>query len=158
MDKADCRIVVREMREEDVEGVLLVENRSFTIPWSGRMFLDELNNPLVLYFVATYDATVVGYAGIWIIADEGHITNIAVDPSWRRQQIATALIQKITNIAAGNKLRGLTLEVRAGNTPAISLYKGFGFRVEGRRKAYYRDTQEDALVMWCYLENLQSRG
>lgn len=158
MDKAECRIVVREMREEDVEGVLLVENRSFTIPWSRRMFLDELNNPLVLYFVATYDATVVGYAGIWIIADEGHITNIAVDPSWRRQQIATELIQKITNIADGNKLRGLTLEVRAGNTPAISLYKGFGFRVEGRRKAYYRDTQEDALVMWCYLENLQSRG
>lgn len=151
----EYRIEIREMNAEDIDGIFMVENRSFSIPWSRNMFLDEINNPLAVYLVATCEEKIIAYVGLWIIADEAHITNIAVDPSWRRQQIAASLMQKILEVARGNQLRGLTLEVRAGNAPAISLYKRFGFTVEGRRKAYYSDNQEDALIMWCYTDNLK---
>ncbi len=151
MDKP--KIEIRKMMPEDIDGISLVENRSFTIPWSRQMFVDELHNPLALYLVAICNETVVAYAGLWIITDEGHITNIAVDPSWRRQGIASELMHKILEIAEELGLTALTLEVRAGNQPAISLYQGFGFTIQGRRKAYYSDNHEDALIMWYYRNN-----
>ncbi len=138
------------MKPGDIDGIASVEAISFTNPWSKQMFLDELKNPLALYYVAVCGEKIVAYAGLWIIADEGHITNIAVDPSWRRQQIASAMMRKLLEAADERGLRALTLEVRAGNQPAISLYRKFGFQVEGRRKAYYSDNQEDALIMWHY--------
>ena len=150
MDKAGPDIEIRIMTPGDIDGIALVEANSFTIPWSKQMFLDELNNPLALYYVAACGEKILAYAGLWIIADEGHITNIAVEPSWRRQQIAAALMQRILDAADEYGLRALTLEVRSGNQPAISLYKKFGFQVEGRRKAYYSDNHEDALIMWLY--------
>lgn len=153
MDKAGPDMEIRKMKPGDIDGIALVEAHSFTIPWSKKMFLDELNNPLALYYVACCDEKVVAYAGLWIIADEGHITNIAVEPSWRRQQIAAGMMRKILEVAAQYNLRGLTLEVRAGNLPAISLYTKFGFQIEGRRKAYYSDNQEDALIMWYYRDD-----
>lgn len=150
MDKARPDMEIRKMRPGDIDGIASVEAHSFTNPWSKQMFLDELNNPLALYYVAACGEMIVAYAGLWIIADEGHITNIAVEPTWRRQQIAAAMMRKLLDTAVEYSLRGLTLEVRAGNQPAISLYKKFGFQVEGRRKAYYSDNREDALIMWFY--------
>lgn len=150
MDETTQPIEIRRMMAEDIDGIVGVETRSFTIPWSKQMFLDELSNPLALYYVAACDGKIVAYAGLWLIIDEGHITNIAVDPSWRRQKIAAELMRKIFETAAEYGLRGLTLEVRAGNQPAISLYQKFGFKVEGRRKAYYSDNHEDALIMWYF--------
>lgn len=144
--------VIRQMRCEDIDGVLAVEQKSFTTPWSKLMFLDELQNPRSHYFVAEMSDIIVAYAGLWVIIDEGHITNIAVDPSYRRMKIGTRLMEKIFEMAHNNRLRGLTLEVRASNTEAISLYKRFGFRIEGIRKNYYSDNQEDALIMWSYLD------
>jgi len=150
MDKDTSNIEIRKMKPGDIDGIASVEAISFTNPWSKQMFLDELKNPLALYYVAVCGEKIVAYAGLWIIADEGHITNIAVDPSWRRQQIASAMMRKLLEAADERGLRALTLEVRAGNQPAISLYRKFGFQVEGRRKAYYSDNQEDALIMWHY--------
>jgi ribosomal-protein-alanine N-acetyltransferase len=156
MDKAEHAIEIRQMKPEDIDGIALVEAHSFTIPWSRQMFVDELNNPLALYYVATCGDKVIAYAGLWIIAGEGHITNIAVEPFWRRQNIAARMMHKILEAAEEYELSGLTLEVRAGNQPAISLYQKFGFRTEGRRKGYYSDDQEDALIMWFH-RNLPSK-
>lgn len=143
-------ILFRKMKIEDIDGIVAVENRSFTVPWSKKMFLDELANPLTTYYVAVQDEVIVAYAGLWIIGDEAHITNIAVDPCYRGCRIASGLMDIILALAAEKRLCGITLEVRAGNIAAISLYKKFGFEVEGRRKGYYSDNQEDALIMWFY--------
>lgn len=139
---------IRKMCSKDIDKVLEVEKCSFTIPWSKAMFRQELQNTSRLYLVAEISNAIVAYAGLWIIIDEGHIMNIAVDPSYRGLKIGKGLMQEILDIARKKQLKGLTLEVRAGNTQAISLYKSFGFEVEGRRKAYYSDNQEDALIMW----------
>ncbi len=143
-------IVFRKMGKKDIDGVLHVENRSFTIPWSKGMFLEELKNDNAFYEIALKDENIVGYAGMWIIIDEAHITNIAVDPLFRRRHIASGLMHRIFKKARECNLKGLTLEVRAGNVAAIEFYKMAGFTVEGRRKGYYSDNREDALIMWCY--------
>jgi len=114
------------------------------------MFLDELENIRARYFVAEVSGIIVGYAGFWIIMDEGHITNIAVDPSFRRMKIGSRLLEKIIETARENEVRALTLEVRKSNAAAISMYEKFGFKVEGIRKNYYSDTHEDAYIMWRY--------
>ncbi|NLK67928.1 MAG: ribosomal protein S18-alanine N-acetyltransferase [Clostridiaceae bacterium] len=145
------KIIIRSMDSQDIFSVLEVEKRSFTIPWSEEMFRIELQNPNCLYFVAEISNVIVGYVGLWIIVDEGHISSIAVDPSYRRLKIGRALMQNIFDIAQKKQLKGLTLEVRASNIGAIELYKSFGFKTEGRRKAYYSDNQEDALIMWHHL-------
>lgn len=149
----NCRlndIIYRKMETGDIDGVVAVEKRSFSIPWSEKMFLEELDNPNTVYYVAEINKTIVAYCGMWIISGEAHITNIAVDPLYRGYRIGSGLMWKIMEVAREKKLTGITLEVREGNTPAISMYKQFGFRVEGRRKGYYSDNQEDALIMWFY--------
>ena len=93
---------------------------------------------------------VIGYAGLLVAADEGYITNVAVDPSRRRQGVAAQLLQVFDNFARGNQLAFLTLEVRPSNTAAIALYQGFGFREVGRRRNYYDLPKEDALILTKY--------
>ena len=93
---------------------------------------------------------VIGYAGLLVAADEGYITNVAVDPSRRRQGVAAQLLQVFDNFALGNQLAFLTLEVRPSNTAAIALYQGFGFREVGRRRNYYDLPKEDALILTKY--------
>jgi ribosomal-protein-alanine N-acetyltransferase len=88
---------------------------------------------------------------MWRIADEGHITNLAVRPGFRRRGFARQLLQDLIDYARKNHIGSLTLEVRVSNLPAIRLYESFGFRVEGRRKNYYADNNEDALIMWLRL-------
>ena len=90
---------------------------------------------------------VIGYAGLLVAADEGYITNVAVDPSRRRQGVAAQLLQVFDNFARGNRLAFLTLEVRPSNAAAIALYRGFGFREVGRRRNYYDLPKEDALIL-----------
>lgn len=145
-------IVLRNMREADIAGILAVEDRTFAVPWSKRMFMDEINNPCAVYYVALSGELIVAYAGAWFILDEAHITNLAVDPDYRHRKIATGLLSKIIEASGERKIKSLTLEVREKNASAISLYKRFGFTVEGRRRGYYSDTKEDALIMWCYLD------
>ncbi len=153
MDKENKNgIIYRKMGIKDIDGVLDVENRAFSIPWSRNMFVEELNNPGAVYYVALVNEVIVAYTGVQVILDEGHITNLAVDPSCRRQHIAFGLMRKIIEMSRDIKLVGLTLEVRAGNLPAISLYERFGFKAEGIRKSYYSDNNEDAIIMWCYFD------
>jgi ribosomal-protein-alanine N-acetyltransferase len=89
--------------------------------------------------------------GMWHVVNEGHITNVAVAPAHRNKHIASALLDAAIAEAEKLEMLGLTLEVRKSNTPALSLYKKFGFKLEGIRKEYYEDNREDALIMWKYL-------
>jgi len=148
----ESELVIRQMQYEDIDMVLDIEKKSFTSPWSRLMFFDELQNPRAHYIVAEMSGIIVAYAGLWVIMDEGHITNIAVDPSYRMLKIGSRLMEEIFELARKNRLRGLTLEVRESNAAAISMYKNFGFKIEGLRKNYYSDTHENAFIMWHYFD------
>ena len=142
-------VEIREMKKEHLDGVMVVETLSFKIPWSRSSFIEELtNNDLAIYLVAMSEDKVIGYGGMWRIFDEGHITNIAVHPEFRRCGIASKLMDKILTICNEKGIKGLTLEVRKSNISAQKLYIKYGFKIEGMRKKYYADTGEDALIMW----------
>ncbi len=134
---------------DHVDEIVSIENICFTIPWSRQAFINEISkNDFARYFVALCDKKVVGYAGIWIVCEEGHITNIAVHPDYRHKGIASRLMAELIDTARSEGVADLTLEVRRGNADAIKLYEKFGFKVEGIRKGYYPDNGEDALIMW----------
>jgi len=136
------------MRGDDVDRVVAIERDSFSMPWSRGAFLYEIEqNRAARSWVCRADGRVVGYLCLWEVADEIHITNLAVDRAYRRQGIARYLLTEILGDAQRRGLRTVFLEVRPTNTGALSLYESLGFQVIGRRKGYYYDTGEDALVM-----------
>lgn len=136
------------MDENDIDDVLEISNLSFSSPWHRSSYEQELSNSLARYFVAKIDDKVIGFVGTWIIVDESHITNVAVHPDYRGHGIASKLIESLIDYCDEQKCTAYTLEVRAGNKAAISLYEKYGFKVDGIRKEYYQDNKEDALLMW----------
>ena len=138
------------MTEADIENIVQIEAEAYgEHHWAKSSFYDEMNNNLARYYCAkTSDGETVAYAGTWNIIDEAHITTIAVKPDFKRKHIGEALIVKILENCYQNKIKYLTLEVRESNTPAIELYKKYGFTSLGTRKGYYQDNNESALIMW----------
>ena len=144
----DC-VDISYMKIEDVEDILVVENSCFTIPWSKESFIQELSNKkLTRYICARTENRAIGYAGMWRICDEGHITNIAVHPQYRRKGIGGKLICHLISIAQKEEIEKMTLEVRKSNIVAQKLYTKYGFEIKGIRKKYYSDNGEDAIIMW----------
>lgn len=142
-------IILRDMTEDDIEQVLEIESQSFSTPWTRNAFLIELReNMLAQYIVAQVDEKVVGYAGIWKILNEGHITNIAVLKDYRGKGIGNVLIEGLIWYCSKNNLDSMTLEVRESNTIAQNLYKKYGFVNSGIRPKYYGDNGENAIIMW----------
>lgn len=139
---------IRDMREEDLEQVCAIENQIFSKPWSESDFLSSIRNPQHIYLVAEDKGTIMGYCGMWGIAGEGQITNVAVDPSFRRQGVAKRLFHVFLERGEQDGLTAFTLEVRTSNLPAIQLYRKFGFEDAGIRKDFYEAPKEDALIMW----------
>lgn len=141
-------LALDRMRPEDLDEVLAIERASFSMPWSRGAFLYEIQqNRVARCRVMRHGGVIVGYVCVWEIADEIHVTNVAVHPDHRRHGIARALIGGVVTEARARDLRLIVLEVRPSNREAIGLYESFGFRVIGRRRGYYYDTGEDALVM-----------
>jgi ribosomal-protein-alanine N-acetyltransferase len=141
------------MKKKDIAQVLLIEVNSFPSPWSERMFLSEIrDNRLSNFLVAKHNEIVVGYGGFWLIFDEAHFVNLAVHPSFRRRGIGKRLLSALLALAKERGATKATLEVRVSNVAAIKLYEKFNFKICAIRKKYYKDNNEDALVMW--LENL----
>jgi len=135
-----------------IDDIYGIELDSFSIPWSkDSLEKDAIENKMSIYLVALEDEKVVGYAGMWHVVTEGHITNVAVSPDFRRRGIADMLLTELTNIAVKKEMIGITLEVRMNNVAAQGLYLKHGYKVEGIRKNYYSDTKEDAIIMWKYL-------
>ncbi|MBQ7667811.1 MAG: ribosomal protein S18-alanine N-acetyltransferase [Clostridia bacterium] len=142
------KIVIELMKVDDIKNVLEVEEKSFTIPWHKESFENELKNNLALYLVAKVENKAVGYVGVWRVLDEGHITNVAVHPDYRRRGIAKALVSELLLLCEKDGITSFTLEVRKSNKVAYELYKKLGFKEEGIRKKYYADNNEDAIIMW----------
>lgn len=139
---------VAPMELADVPAVLDIERRSFSTPWPPEAFHQELtHNRLARYTVARQGGAVVGYAGVWLMVDEAHITTFAVHPDWRRQGVGRRLMQALLIAAREMGAVHMTLEVRVSNDGAQALYQQHGFAIAGRRERYYTDDQEDAYIM-----------
>jgi ribosomal-protein-alanine N-acetyltransferase len=147
-EKAD--FYIRAATPDDVDEMTALDQICFSLPWSRKDFEAEMTeNALANYLVCRRGDRLIAYAGLWAIFSEGHITNVAVHPDFRRKGLGTALIRELTaRVGAALGLVNFTLEVRESNAPAISLYEKMGFRSEGRRRRYYADTGEDAVIMW----------
>ena len=146
-------ISIREMRETDLDSIIEIENKVFSPSWSREAFLLELTkNLLAKYVVGVVDEKVVGYGGIWLIIDEGHITNIAVDERYRGLGVGNRILEGLIQLCVYRGLRAMTLEVRKSNEIAQSLYKKYGFKEYGIRPKYYGDNNEDAIIMWKTIE------
>jgi [ribosomal protein S18]-alanine N-acetyltransferase len=146
------------MRLSDLEAVMAIERASFSMPWSRGAFLYEIEqNQVARCYVIRDEQRVLGYVCLWEVADELHITNIAVHPDSRRQGIGRMLLGNMLDDARQRLLRLVVLEVRPSNAEARALYESFGFKVVGRRRGYYYDTGEDALVMEATLGSGGSR-
>ena len=143
---------IRKMTVEDVSAVFAIEDRTFTTPWSERMFKHELQrNPSsriwVLEVLEEGEKIIAGMVVAWLIVDEVHIANIAIDAPYRRQGLGCKLLKHalLQGLADGGKLS--YLEVRAGNEGAIRMYERFGYYRAGLRVGYYKDNNEDGVLM-----------
>ncbi len=138
---------IRRLTYADLPQVIAIERRAFPTPWSLAMFVLELSKPSGICLAATRGGKLVGYLVCSRYDTVWHLMNVAVDDRLVRRGIATALIERLLELADGPGEQ-FTLEVRTSNDAAIRLYEKFGFRSAGRRRGYYHDNREDALIMW----------
>ena len=139
--------VVRPATMADAEAICGLENECFSHPWSLNSIREELENENAFLFVACEKGESVGYAGVQIAADEGYILNVAVTASARRKGVGKSLLSEVKKLAQEKQLAFLTLELRESNAPAKALYTALGYTVVGRRRGYYDDPKEDAVLM-----------
>ena len=129
-----------------------LEQQCFSMPWTAEQLQSQMKDSQHEFIAAvTPDGTVLGYVGMMYVLDEGYISNVAVSPGYRRQGIADALIMYLCTACETLSLSFVTLEVRAGNTPAIALYEKHGFHRVGLRRNYYERPKEDALIMTKFI-------
>ncbi|MEZ4357887.1 MAG: ribosomal protein S18-alanine N-acetyltransferase [Eubacteriales bacterium] len=153
----DLDILVRRARLFDISHINKIEKQSFSMPWSfDSLFTDIFLNNLTAYFVAEVNSEIVAYGGMWMILGEGHITNIAVKPSYRLHGIGKAILKKLLETAIKNGIEMMSLEVRQSNENAIKMYEAAGFIKMGVRRNYYVLPIEHAYIMQKQIENLDS--
>ena len=138
---------IRAMGAPDLEGVIAIEKRSFPTPWTKRLFEEALLSPIAANFIIETGEGLAGYLCLYTVEDEAHILNIAIQPDLRKKGYASVLMRHVIERLKEKGIAQFYLEVREGNKEAIRLYHGFGFIPIGKRKKYYTDTNEDALVM-----------
>lgn len=140
--------VVDRMTVDDLPAVHVIEQESFSTPWPPHAYRQELEtNRLAHYIVARWDEKIVGFAGIWLLVDEAHVTTFAVSGAWRRQGVGERLLLAVLDLSRARGAHEATLEVRPSNVPARRLYEKYGFKLVGVRLRYYSDNNEDALIM-----------
>lgn len=141
-------VTISPMVPADLDEVLAIERVSFPSAWSRDSYERELRNTGSYYFTVRCAGTLAGYAGMWVIVDEAHITTIAVRPEWRRQGLARRLLDLLIAFAEQSGAVRITLEVREHNDAARALYRKLGFQATGVLHGYYGDTGENGIVMW----------
>ena len=140
-------IEIREFEPQDVAEIAELEKVCFSDPWSENSIASELHNPLSCWLVAVENNRVVGYVGSQTVLDGSDMMNIAVAPNFRRMGIAQAMVSNLIGRLKERNSRCLILEVRVSNLPAIALYEKMGFIQVGRRRNYYQNPKEDALIL-----------
>lgn len=144
------RFPLDRMVEDDLTRVMEIERASFSDPWSRASFLYEIrDNPVAENLVVREGekGRLLAYACLWILEGELHVNNIAVDPSSRGQGLGRRLMEQAIRLGRARRCRKALLQVRPTNARALALYRSLGFAVTGRRRRYYSDTGEDALLM-----------
>lgn len=134
--------------EKAASDISFIEKHCFATPWSVQQV--KSSGDTTVFFTANEDGKVVGYAGMYTVLDEGYVTNIGVLPDHRKKGIGKALTNQLIDYSVSQKLAFLSLEVRVSNTPAINLYTSLGFKEVGKRKNFYSNPKEDALIMTRY--------
>jgi ribosomal-protein-alanine N-acetyltransferase len=149
---SDLDVRIAPLRKRQLKQVMAIEEQVYPKPWSPGVFRGEIagmRDGSRLYVAASVQRRVVGYAGVLYQLDDGHVTNIAVDPVWQRHKIGARLLLTLARAAIGHGCHALTLEVRVTNSAAQAMYRRFGFQPAGVRARYYENT-EDAIVMWAH--------
>jgi [ribosomal protein S18]-alanine N-acetyltransferase len=140
---------------DDIDEIMQIERTSFRTPWSPEMFKQDLRFPIARCLAARLkegtEKRLAGYIICWFVADEVHVTNIAVREDFRNRRIATRLVEEALFLARDERMKYCTLEVRKSNESARGLYRRLGFETRGVRPKYYSDNNEDALIMWLDL-------
>jgi ribosomal-protein-alanine N-acetyltransferase len=147
----EATLEIRPLAYADLPQVIAIERRAFPTPWSLAMFVLELSKPSGICLAALDHGVIVGYLVCSRYDTVWHLMNVAVEPPRQRQGIASTLLERLFE-QADRPNEQYTLEVRTSNDGAIRLYERFGFRAAGRRRAYYHDNREDALIMWRTVE------
>lgn len=142
------RLIFRPMTQGDADAVADLELKCFAMPWSRADFFREIKNELAEYVIGELDKKIVAYAGAWVSFEQAEVMHVAVEPKLRGQGIGTLLFGELIKAVKARGAKSITLEVRPSNAAAIKLYENFGLKSVGRRKNYYRDNDEDALIMW----------
>lgn len=141
-------LTIRLMEERDLDRVVQIEEENFSVPWSRKSFLDSLVLSHTLYVVAEQQGQIAGYCGCYQILEEAEIVNVAVDKAFRRRGVGRQMLEELMRLGKERGSFAYTLEVRAGNVPAIHLYESLGFKSLGIRKNFYEKPTEDAIIMW----------
>lgn len=142
------KLILRKMTLEDLPAVVDLDQKSFSLPWPERSFRFELTENLVSRcWVAELDGKVVGMIVIWLVAEEAHVATIATHPNYRRQGVAKRLLSYALHQLVDEGARSSFLEVRESNVAAQEMYRKFGYEATGRRRRYYKDNDEDAILM-----------
>ena len=147
----NAELEIRQLAYADLPQVIAIERRAFPTPWSLAMFVLELSKPSGICLAALEDGEIVAYLVCSRYDTVWHLMNVAVEPCRQRHGIASTLLDRLFE-QADRPSEQYTLEVRTSNEAAIRLYERFGFRAAGRRRAYYHDNREDALIMWRTVE------
>jgi len=142
------KFAIRKMTLEDVPGVIDLDQKSFSLPWPERSFRFELTaNSASRSWVADLDGKIVGMIVVWLIIDEAHVATLATHPDFRRRGIAKKLLAHALRHLMDDGARSSFLEVRESNIAAQEMYRKFGYEASGRRPRYYKDNDEDAILM-----------
>lgn len=140
-------ITIQPMKKEDISMVVTLEENTFSTPWSYEALEESFLKDNYYFLVAKQENIVVGYVGMYVVLQEGDITNIAVAKEVQRQGIGTKLLKELLEVAKKHGTETINLEVRVSNESAISLYKKHGFEIIGRRKNFYTKPEEDGYLM-----------
>ena len=151
--------MIRKMRLEDIVQVIAIDRVSFSLPWPERSFRFELtDNPASRCWVAEMDGKLVGMIVVWLIVDEVHVATIATHLDFRRQGIAKKLLSHALRQLSNEGAQSSFLEVRASNLAAQEMYRKFGYGESGIRRRYYKDNDEDAILMTLESLNVEKLG
>lgn len=147
-------LFIRKMSIDDIPAVVELDKISFSLPWPERSFRFELtDNPASRCWVAEVDGSIVGMIVVWLLVAEAHVATLATHPNFRRQGIAKSLLSHALQVLSAEGAQSSFLEVRASNIAAQEMYRKFGYKESGRRRHYYKDNDEDAILM--HLDSLQ---
>lgn len=144
----DVKGIIRQMESDDLEQVCRIEKENFTDPWTRNGFLDAISEGQGCFLVMEEGGRIKGYCGAYIVCGEADIVKVSVDSGFQNQKIATKLLLSLFQVLQTRNATAFTLEVRAGNLPAIALYHKLGFQPEGIRPNGYGHPREDAIIMW----------